>query len=371
MSKNFGIVELYCGASGKIGFYNNQELGITKAMAKLGYKCFVFYPDIESKTISEELHEGVTVVRCPAKHIGVHSFYDWNILKQYNINYAQIDSDNQLFAPDVIRFCENNNILTYNYIGTIRTDSNIKLKNLLSKVLIKRNLDCYKKTKCFVKTKQLQREMKEYGIESEIVHVGLDLSLIPDISEDKKTLKKELGIPEDKDILLFVGRLEQYKRPFDMFKIMSKVDDKFFGIMIGTGTLSSEIDNTIQKEFKEKMIRIDKVENKKIHQYYKMSECFLNFNEKEIFGMSMLEATYQGCNVIAIRSPGAEEIINDNYSGYLVNGLDEMLGIITANRKLDPDNMKNEIINGFSWENSVVKFDEYLSNNQLRKFGGV
>ena len=362
MYNNFAIIELYCGASGKIGFYNNQELGITKGMTKLGYKCYVFYPDIESKTISEEQHEDVTVVRCPAKHIGVHSFYDWNILKQYNINYAQIDSDNQLFAPDVIRFCENNNIIIYNYIGTIKTDSNNKIKNLFSKILIKRNLDCYKKTKCFVKTKQLQKEMKECGVESDIVHVGLDFSLIPEIKEDKKTLKKKLGIPENKDILLFVGRMELYKRPFDMFQIMRKVDDRYFGIMIGTGSLSLEIDSRIQKEFKDKIIRIDKVENKQIHQYYKISEYFLNFNEKEIFGMSMLEATYQGCNVIAIRSPGAEEIINNNYSGYLVDSIDEMSEIIANNKKLNSGNMKNEIINGFSWDKNILKFNEALSN---------
>ena len=363
MNKSFGIIELYCGSSGKIGFYNNQELGITKAMSKLGYKCFVFYPDIENKTISEEQHEGVTVVRCPAKHVGVHSFYDWKILKKYNINYAQIDSDNQLFAPNVIDFCRNNNIKIYNYIGTIKTDSDNKLKNYLSKLLIRRNVSSYKQTKCFVKTRRLQKEMKENGIKSDVVHVGLDFSLIPDISKDKKALKKELKIPEDKDVLLFVGRMEQYKRPFDMLQIMRNVDERYFGIMIGAGSLSTEIDNIIKKEFVDRMIRIDRVENKEIHQFYKMSEYFLNFNEKEIFGMSMLESTYQGCNVIAIKSPGAEEIIENNYSGYLVENLNEMLEIITNNRKLNPNNTKRIIIDDFSWEKSVVKFDEFLAEN--------
>ena len=362
MSKNFGIVELYCGASGKIGFYNNQELGITKAMTKIGYKCFIFYPDIESKTISEELHEGVTVVRCPAKHIGVHSLYDWNILKQYNINYTQIDSDNQLFAPDVIRFCENNNIITYNYIGTIRTDSNNKIKNLLSKVLIKRNLDCYKNTKCFVKTKQLQKEMKEYDIESDIVHVGLDFSLIPKESENTEDIKRRLNIPNKKKILLFIGRMEEYKRPYKMFEIIDKLDGYYYGIMIGTGTLSSKIDDLIDKEYKERIVRLDRIENKKIHEYYKIADYFLNFNEKEIFGMSMLEATYQGCNVIAIRSPGAEEIIKDNYSGYLVDNIDEMLEIIKEEKRLNPENMKNVILSNFSWDNSVLKFEYYLKD---------
>ena len=37
MMKKFGIVELYCGNSGKRGFYNNQEIGLSKAMKKKGY----------------------------------------------------------------------------------------------------------------------------------------------------------------------------------------------------------------------------------------------------------------------------------------------------------------------------------------------
>lgn len=359
MSKNFGIVELYCGESGKIGFYNNQEIGIAKAMRKLGYNCFVFYPDKANKQIVEEQYDGVTVVKCPAKAIGVHSYYDWNILKQYKIDYAQIDSDNQLFVPNVIKYCRKKHIKSYNYIGTIKTDSNNVFKRIVSNIFLNRNINIYKTSKCFVKNKELFNELKRKGINDiELANVGLDTSLIPTITNDINTIKTELNLPLNKKILLFVGRMEEYKRPFQMIEVVKKVDN-CVGIMIGQGSLSKEIDEKINRELSNKLIRIERIENKDIHRYYKVADYFLNFNEKEIFGMSMLEAMYQGCNVIAIDSPGASEII-DSESGYIVENINEMIELIKRDIRKDKNSIVDRIKNTFSWETTVNKFDSYL-----------
>lgn len=358
--RNFGIVELYCGASGKIGFYNNQELGIAKAMKKKGYSCFVFYPDIEKRNLTEEQYDGITVVRCPARSIGIHGRYDWNILKQYSIDCVQVDSDNQLFAPDVIRYCKNNDIKVYNYLGTIKTDSDNPLKKLFSALLVKRNLNVYKTSKCFVKTKPVLDQLKKKGIQNaELAHVGLDFSVIPVVPEEIKTLRKMLDLPIGKKILLFVGRMEDYKRPLDMVDIMGRLDDKYYGVMIGTGTMNKDIADAIQNKCSGKVKRIEKIENSKVHQYYKAADYFLNFNEKEIFGMSMLEAMNQGCNVIAIRSPGASEIIDEN-SGFLVDNTNEMLELIQKEAKKDDLVIISRIREHFSWDKTTDLFDKYL-----------
>ena len=61
-----------------------------------------------------------------------------------------------------------------------------------------------------------------------------------------------------------------------------------------------------------------------MYQYYAASDYFVNFNTHEIFGMSILEAMYQGCVVIARRAPGPEEIIEDGVSGFLCASDEEM-----------------------------------------------
>ena len=50
----FGIAELYCGASGKTGYYNSQEIGLARAMKKLGYRCYIFYPAPDAAAVTEE-----------------------------------------------------------------------------------------------------------------------------------------------------------------------------------------------------------------------------------------------------------------------------------------------------------------------------
>lgn len=118
--KILGIVELYCGKSGKAGFYNNQEIGLARAMRARGYRCVIFYPSRDCQTVKEEItHDGITIVYCPAKTLGVHSRYDWNILLKYHVDVIQIGSDNQLFMPNLARFCQKHGIRFYHYIGTL------------------------------------------------------------------------------------------------------------------------------------------------------------------------------------------------------------------------------------------------------------
>ena len=46
---NWAIVELYCGESGKLGYYNSQELGLARALALKNINVTIVYPDREKK----------------------------------------------------------------------------------------------------------------------------------------------------------------------------------------------------------------------------------------------------------------------------------------------------------------------------------
>ena len=77
--------------------------------------------------------------------------------------------------------------------------------------------------------------------------------------------------------------------------------------------------------------------------------------------MSMLEAMNQNCDVIAIRSPGAEEIIDDKKAGFLVSDENEMIDIINEQKHCDPQYLKKHIIENYTWDQSVKAFDSYLN----------
>lgn len=358
----FAITALYCGASGQKGFYNSQELGLARAMKPLGYKPVVFYPDKNLKQPQEETTpDGIPVVRVPAKSLGVHGWYDWNILLKHGVEAVQIGSDNQLFAPELIRFCERNGIRVYNYIGTTVSDTNNPVKALLMGLLYRRNLRAYRKTKCFVKTPAVAARLTELGIpDVEVAPVGLDLSVIPEVTESKEALREKLGLPADKAVLLFVGRLDEYKRPLEAVRLLSKLPGAVL-VMIGAGAMDEAVAGEAEKlGVRDALVRIARLPNEQVQQYYAACDYYVNFNEHEIFGMSILEAMYQDCVVLACHAPGPDFIIEDGVSGFLTENTDAMAELARAGVRLTPGAARRRILEHFVWERTAGQFDAWL-----------
>jgi len=348
-----------------VGFYNNQQIGLSRAMTKLGYACYIFLPDINIKSATEEtIEENITIIKCPAKAIGVHAKFDWNIIKKYNIEVLQVGSDNHLFAGDLIRFCEQNKILVYSYFGTVRSDSTNLIKRNLIDLLFKRNVPVLKRHMCFAKTIKVQDDLAALGItNSQVVPVGLDTSVIPDIYGDKADIRRKLALPENRKILLYVGRMDDYKRPQMFLSVINELKD-CYGVMIGDGGLTPELEGMIKTMGIEDRIKwYKKLSNSHVHQYYYAADYFLNFNDHEIFGMSILEAMYQGCTVIAFHAPGPDMMIEDGISGYLVSEQNAMLDRISNNHRLPETVVKRRILESFTWDSAAADLDKWIVSN--------
>lgn len=365
----FAITTLYCGASGRKGFYNSQELGLARAMKPLGYEPIVFYPDKSLTRRSEETTpDGITVVRVPAKAVGVHGRYDWRILLEYGVKAVQIGSDNQIFAPELIRFCDKNGIRVYSYLGTVGSDTGNPLKALLMGLLYRRNLRAYRTHKCFAKTPAVARRLTELGVPNvEVAPVGLDLSVIPEIAEPRNTLREKLGLPSDKTLLLFVGRLDGYKYPLEAVRLLEKLPDAVL-VMIGTGAMDAEVEREAQNlGVWDAMVRIARLPNDQVQRYYAACDYYVNFNPKEIFGMSILEAMYQDCTVLACHAPGPDFIIEDGVSGFLAENTDAMAELVRGGARLAPGAARSRILEHFVWSNTAGQIDEWLNAADRRR----
>ena len=358
-----GIVELYCGKSGKKGYYNNQEIGLARAMKKRGYDSVIFYPSADESGCREEVVEDqITIVYVSAKAIGNHARYDWNILLKYHIDVVQVGSDNQIFAPNLIRFCDINGIKLYNFIGTVQSDTDNHLKKQIMRILFSRNVRMLKNHKCFVKTQKVYDELTALGIQNAtIAPVGLDLSIIPQVTEPSEELRKRLDLPADKQILLFVGRLDSYKRPMEALEMFAGLPDSNYMVMIGNGELDGQADAYIEKNgLTDRVRRIKKIPNAQIHTFYKAADYYLNFNEKEIFGLSVLEAMYQDCTVIAVGAPGPKEMIRNGENGFLVASAQEMKDLLAQKVALEPGAARESVVSRFVWDKTAEKFDTWI-----------
>lgn len=339
-----GIVRLYTGESGKLGYYNIQELGLAKALERLGISTYIFFlvdKKNQSEVIEQSISNNIKVIYIPSFRIKNHGLISPEFLLNYNLDIVHLLSDNQIMASRYINFLKKNNIPFYSYIGTLNSDSNNFIKTKIMNILNKKNINAYRNSKVLAKTPDVKKVLLKNNIKDvQVIPVGLDLSIIPKEDKSIKDLRMNLGLPEDKKILIFVGRLEEYKRPIRAIEILNKLlekDKNYYLVIIGKGSLKNVLFSIVKElNILNNVKFIEEVANKDIHKYYRASDIFLNLNENEIFGMSLLEAMYQECNVVALKAPGPNYIIENGVNGILVNNwvLEEFSNKIIESNKL-------------------------------------
>lgn len=369
--KKWAILELYCGESGKIGFYNSQELGLARALAEKGIETTIVYPVKGLEKEEEQQPEpGITILRIPCRAVGIHAFYHLNFLPERGIEVVHLDSDNQMYAPEVMKFCKKHGILFYNYVGTVYSDTDKVWKKRLMNLISDRNIRYFKKYGVVAKTEAVRSMLQKRGVEEvPVIPVGLDVTQICHADCGRRELREQMGLPREKKLLLFVGRLEAYKRPMAALELLEKLDESYMLVMIGNGSMSGELESRIRERgLQQRVIRKEQVPNVEMFRYYSAADYYVNFNTHEIFGMSILEAMYQGCIVIARKAPGPEEIIEDGRSGFLCDSDEEMVQRIAGNiPEQMPEWAKKRIVSAFTWKRSADRLEErihLLQNHQ-------
>lgn len=357
---NIAFIRLYRSndISGK--YYNLQEAGLAKAFLKQGNASVSIFILSKEKgdTSEEEIQEGITMYVIPAKGIGHHGKFDCTLLKKLSIDVVHLQSDNMLFAPEVIRYCLKNHIRCHNYIGTLYSDSHNKLKKMLMAAVSYRNCRWYKKIPTFAKTPYVEKQLKNLGVKNtKLAPVGLDLSVVPEVAGSKAEIRERLKLSQEKQLVLFVGKLEAYKNPMEAVDVIEKLPEDYQLIMIGEGSLGEAVDKEVKKRnLSGRVKRIGKVFNAKVHEYYRACDIYINLNPDEIYGMSILEAMYQKMPVYAIYAPGPDFILKDGITGLLCSTSDEMSRRIQGTKEQRKDIGKaarEEIINNFQWDKTA------------------
>lgn len=329
---NIAFVRLYRGIDDTGEFYNLQEVGLAKALcekqdAKEGTQVHILILTSQKEGYTREIvKDKIWLHSVPTKGIGHHGILDTGWLEKLHIDAVHLQSDNMLFAPEVIKYCLKHHIPCHNYIGTIYSDNSSAWKRKMLSVIFARNLHWYRKIPTFAKTPTVQKQLVDAGVPHTILApVALDLTVIPEIQESKADLRAELGLADDKTWLVFVGRLEEYKHPMDALNLIQRLPENYNLLMIGKGSLDHQIKREIrEKELENKVRQIMQVKNTEIHRWIKSCDFFVNFNPNEIYGMAILEAMYQGSAVCAIHAPGPDFLLEDNQTGILCDDISEM-----------------------------------------------
>jgi 1,2-diacylglycerol 3-alpha-glucosyltransferase len=211
----------------------------------------------------------------------------------------------------------------------------------------------------------MKQQLMGKGVKNIVVApVGLDLSVIPSIAESKEELRSQLQIPLDKTVICCVSRLDPSKQPLDFFELTPLLDPTYYYVFIGDGIQKNEFKKRIETfHLNENLRYIDKIANGEIHKYFRLCDYLVNFNDNEIFGMSILEAMYQGCTVVAKKAPGPDYIIEDGISGYLVGTIEQMADTIKTKR-MTKEKAIERVMKHFTWDTTASIVNDLYSINR-------
>ena len=146
--------------------------------------------------------------------------------------------------------------------------------------------------------------------------------------EQKLALRKSYNINPDDIMLLFVGRIGEEKRVFELLKVcqnLSKKNKKIKMVFVGNGPAYEDMLKKASAEIASKQIIFTGfIEWTKVSEYYESADIFVTTSLSEMHSMTILEAQLSGLPIIVRRDESYLDSVFEGENGYLTDTEEEM-----------------------------------------------
>lgn len=219
----------------------------------------------------------------------------------------------------------------------------------------------------------IEKDVKDLNVpENKIIRISNTVEL-----NKINQIKKTHSLPAKQYLnLITVARFAPKKKGFDLVPEMLKmlIDNNidFKWSFIGKNTFKISENDFVKKNinyfnFINNIENLDEnyFPNSKIIKKYLDSDLYINLSRIESFGITFIESLACGLPIISFNTKGVNEIVKNNYNGFLVDNTDikKMVELIKKIKE-DKDSIKNLRIN---CANSILKFDNSLITKKIVK----
>ncbi|HIQ39263.1 MAG TPA: glycosyltransferase family 1 protein [Methanothermococcus okinawensis] len=196
----------------------------------------------------------------------------------------------------------------------------------------------------------------------------------------KQKVFNQLNIPDNKKILLSVGRLVERKGFHwfveDIIPKLLEVRDDFVYLIVGDGPYRKKIEKIIdKKDLRKYVVLLGRVDDEMLESLYNIADIFVMPNipvegDMEGFGVVILEANVHGVPVVASNLEGIKDAVINGETGILVEPLNtqrfveevlKMMDVIEKNGAIKRK-IRDIIIEKYSWDNISKKYLEVFNN---------
>lgn len=140
---------------------------------------------------------------------------------------------------------------------------------------------------------------------------GVRLNSFQDNLENQSHYRKKYSIPQNKLVVLFVGRFASIKGVIELAKaakLLLEKSDSFFFVFVGGGPLTVKLAQTL-RPIKNASLMIDWVAADKIHELYIASDIFVLSSKSEALPLTILEAMAAQRYIVATSVGGVPEVL--------------------------------------------------------------
>lgn len=200
---------------------------------------------------------------------------------------------------------------------------------------------CNRVSRIIAPTATMQKYLKKLKVHTpiEVIPNGLNF---PKINEDKFALRKKLGLPQDKKLLIYLGRLSKEKNLLFLLKafcLILKTDPNIHLVLVAHGPQKKELEKLSRSlDIYNNVMFVGEKSNLEAYAYLKACDLFVFTSKTETQGLVIAEAASQGLPSVALDADGVCEGIINNESGFLVNQdekeFKEKVGLLLKNQEL-------------------------------------
>jgi glycosyltransferase involved in cell wall biosynthesis len=164
-------------------------------------------------------------------------------------------------------------------------------------------------------------QVRQDLIKTKIVSASASCSIAPGVSDiqqvERATALNQLGLPPNRPIVLFVGRLTTIKRPdlfVDLAQRLAASNHDALCVFVGDGPLGEQLRNSTKDS---NNLRFSGWQ-KDLGVVYAVADVVVLCSDNEGMPLSLIEASLCERAIVATNVGSVKEIVHDNVTGMLV-----------------------------------------------------
>ena len=176
-------------------------------------------------------------------------------------------------------------------------------------------------TACVVApSRKVERLLRDYHVQCriEVIPTGVDLRVYRQAPDPGRmaALRTRWAVPEDKTVLLYLGRMAKEKNLEQLIdQIASHKRKDIVLLLVGDGPDREEVLEYARGRNVE-VIFTGMVPHSEVPDYYRLGDLFVTASTSETQGLTYFEALAAGVPVLCRRDPCVEGVVEDGVNGW-------------------------------------------------------